>query len=87
MKPVTQLTQAASDIAAGNLDRNIDKEGVGEVGDLSRNFAAMRDAIKEKINDLAMINQNLEKEICLKEVNEKKILDLAATESCIFRRI
>jgi len=74
MQPVTDLTRAASDIAAGNLDRSIEQGGVGEVGELSRNFAAMRDAIKGKINDLALTNRNLEKEIFLKEINEKKIL-------------
>ncbi len=74
MRPVTQLTQAASEIAAGDLDREIEEGGVGEVGDLGRNFAAMRDAVKEKINDLAMTNRNLEKQIFLKEINEKKIL-------------
>lgn len=74
MEPVTQLTQAASEIAAGDLDREIDESGVGEVGELGRNFAAMRDSVKEKIDDLARINRNLEKEIFLKEINEKKIL-------------
>ncbi|MCF6246877.1 MAG: ATP-binding protein [Desulfobacula sp.] len=74
MQPVTLLTQAASEIAAGDLDREIEEGGVGEVGDLGRNFAAMRDSVKEKINDLAMTNKNLEKQIFLKEINEKKIL-------------
>jgi len=74
MQPVSTLTQVASEIAAGNLDREIEQGGVGEVGELSSNFAAMRDAIKEKINDLAMTNRNLEKEIFLKEINERKIL-------------
>ncbi len=74
LQPVTELTLAASDIASGNLDREIEQGGVGEVGELSRNFAVMRDAIKEKINDLAMTNRNLEKEISIKEINEKKIL-------------
>ncbi|MCP3875622.1 MAG: GAF domain-containing protein [Desulfobacteraceae bacterium] len=75
MHPVSQLTRAASDIAAGNLDRQIEaQEAVGEVGELSRNFAAMRDAVKDKINDLAETNKNLEKQIFLKEINEKKIL-------------
>nr|NJM03011.1 GAF domain-containing protein [Desulfobacula sp.] len=73
-QPVTDLAKAASEIAAGNLDRDIEQGGVGEVGDLSRNFAAMRDVIKEKINDLARTNHNLEKELVQKEVNEKKIL-------------
>jgi len=74
MQPVTELTQVASEIAAGNLEKEIEQSGVGEVGELSRNFAAMRDAVKDKINDLARSNRNLEKEIYLKEINEKKIL-------------
>ncbi len=83
MQPVTQLTQAASEIAAGNLDREIEEAGVGEVGELASNFAAMRDAIKEKINDLAKTNRNLEREIFLKEVNEKKILRQSAVISSV----
>jgi len=74
MQPVTKLAQAASEIAAGNLEKEIEQNGVGEVGELSRNFASMRDAIQDKINDLALTNKNLEDEIQLKEVNEKKIL-------------
>ena len=73
MLPVSELSRAASEIAAGNLDRKIEQAGVGEIGKLARNFAVMRDAIKEKINDLARINFNLEKQIRLKEINEKKI--------------
>lgn len=74
MQPVTRLAIAASDIASGNLDRDIELGGLGEVGELSRNFAAMRDAVKGKILDLAKTNQNLEKEIIQKEQNEKRIL-------------
>ncbi len=74
MQPVSDLTMAASEIASGNLDRKIDRNSVGDIGDLSRNFAVMRDAIKDKINDLAKINSSLENEIFLKEVNEKKII-------------
>ncbi|MCP4717850.1 MAG: GAF domain-containing protein [Desulfobacteraceae bacterium] len=74
MQPVTKLAQAASEIAAGNLEKEIEQNGVGEVGELSRNFSSMRDAIQDKINDLALTNKNLENEIQLKEVNEKKIL-------------
>lgn len=74
MQPVIKLAKAAEEIASGNLDKQIDQGGVGEIGELSRNFARMRDAIQEKINDLALTNQNLEAEILQKEMNEKKIL-------------
>ncbi|MBA3010495.1 MAG: HAMP domain-containing protein [Proteobacteria bacterium] len=74
MRPVTKLAQAASEIAAGNLEKEIEQNGVGEIGELSRNFSSMRDAVKDKINDLALTNKNLEDEIKLKEENEMKIL-------------
>ncbi|MCG8619599.1 MAG: HAMP domain-containing protein, partial [Desulfobacterales bacterium] len=35
MKPVTNLAEVASEIAAGNLDKEIEENGVGEVGILS----------------------------------------------------
>ena len=74
VRPVTKLAEVASEIAAGNLEKEIEEDGVGEVGILSRNFAIMRDAIKDKIEDLALTNQNLEGEIREKILKEKKIL-------------
>ncbi len=74
IKPVTRLANAASEIAAGNLDKEITETGVGEVGTLSRNFASMRDAVKEKIEDLAHTNKVLEEEVRHKNLQEKKIL-------------
>lgn len=74
MRPVTKLADVASEIAAGNLEKEIEENGVGEVGILSKNFAIMRDAIKEKIEDLAHTNKNLEGEIRQKILKEKKIL-------------
>ncbi|MCG8684713.1 MAG: ATP-binding protein [Desulfobacterales bacterium] len=74
MKPVTNLAEVASEIASGNLEKEIEENGVGEVGILSRNFAIMRDAIKDKIEDLAHTNKNLEGEIRQKILKEKKIL-------------
>ncbi len=74
MKPVIDLADVASEIAAGNLEKEIEEDGVGEVGTLSRNFAIMRDAIKDKIEDLALTNKNLEGEIRQKIRNEEKIL-------------
>ena len=74
VRPVTKLAEVASEIAAGNLEKEIEEDGVGEVGILSRNFAIMRDAIKDKIEDLALTNKNLEAEIREKILKEKKIL-------------
>ena len=74
MAPVTRLAAAASDIAAGNLERQIPGGGAGEVGTLARNFASMQTAVKDKINDLAQTNKHLKNQVQQKEKNEKKLL-------------
>ncbi len=74
LRPVTRLSQAASQIAAGNLDKEIEQTGQGEIGELARNFAAMQNAVKEKITALARTNAELEQEILNKEQTEEKIL-------------
>ncbi|MDD9303956.1 MAG: HAMP domain-containing protein [Desulfobacter sp.] len=83
MKPVITLADVASEIAAGNLDKKIEESGVGEVGILSRNFAIMRDAIKDKIEDLAHTNADLEDEIQQKILKEKKILHQSKVMSSV----
>ncbi len=83
MRPVIQLAKVAAEITAGNLEKEIEQDGVGEIGELSRNFARMRDAIQDKINDLALTNQNLENEILQKEINEKKIIHQSAVISSV----
>ncbi|MDA8135568.1 MAG: ATP-binding protein [Desulfobacteraceae bacterium] len=62
-RPIQELTDSAMGIAAGNLDKEIQIGGNDEVGILSRSFAGMRDAIKEKIEDLAEKNKALSREI------------------------
>ena len=73
-KPVAKLVRNTSEIAAGNFDREIEQTGVGEVGTLSRNFLLMRDAVKEKIEELARTNTRLDREIQQKNIQERKIL-------------
>jgi signal transduction histidine kinase/HAMP domain-containing protein len=74
MAPIARLAAAASEIAAGNIEKQIPRDGAGEVGILAKNFAFMQDAIKDKINDLDHINKNLISQIRQKEINEKKML-------------
>ena len=62
-RPIRELTASAMEIAAGNLDKEIKVGGNDEVGILSRSFAGMRDAVKEKIDDLAEKNRELSWEI------------------------
>ena len=73
-KPVARLVRITSEIAAGNLDKEIEQAGVGEVETLSRNFVLMRDAVKEKIEDLSRTNTKLDHEIRQKNIQEKRIL-------------
>jgi HAMP domain. len=73
-KPVARLARITSEITSGNIDKEIDQTSVGEVGILSRNFARMRDDIKEKTEDLARTNTILEGEVQQKTLQEKKNL-------------
>lgn len=61
--PITRLTVAAKLIAAGDLNQRIEKTGSYELKTLGKSFDVMRNAIKEKIADLARQNQTLEEEI------------------------
>lgn len=83
MAPITRLASAASEIARGNLDRQIPRYGAGEVGELAKNFGLMQDAVKEKITDLDHTNQHLKEQIRQKEINEKKILHQSRTISAM----
>ena len=56
-KPLNKLEESAKQLAQGNLDQNIDTKGKDELGNLARNFAAMRDAIRKKIQDLNTLNK------------------------------
>ncbi|MDM8530470.1 GAF domain-containing protein [Anaerolineales bacterium HSG25] len=51
-RPIINLTQASTQIAAGNLEYPIDVIGKDELGVLARSFAEMRDSIREKITAL-----------------------------------
>ncbi|MBN1868706.1 response regulator [Candidatus Sumerlaeota bacterium] len=66
-RPIHDLTISASEIAAGNLDRPIHTSGTDETGVLGRSFARMRDAIREKVHDLAEKNEEL-----LLEIRERR---------------
>jgi len=73
-KPVVRLARITSDIAAGDFDNEIEQTGVGEVGILSHNFVRMRDAVKEKKEEISRINTMMEGEIRQKNQQGRKIL-------------
>nr|WP_319396511.1 ATP-binding protein [uncultured Desulfobacter sp.] len=61
--PIRELIACALEIAAGNLDTTIQINGRDEVGILSCSLAGMRDALKNKIDDLAAKNRELSRQI------------------------
>ncbi len=62
-RPIERLTAAAREIAEGDLERNIDARGGGELTILGQSFVRMRDAVREKISDLAENNRQLHEQI------------------------
>ncbi|MBS1114610.1 MAG: sensor hybrid histidine kinase [Nitrospirae bacterium] len=76
--PIDRLTDAARAMADGNLDREIDTSGVQELQSLGQSFIRMRDAIREKMDDLA--NQNE----ALKESEERLRMALTAANQGLY---
>jgi PAS domain S-box-containing protein len=58
-RPIGRFTEAARDMASGHLDREIDSRGAEELQSLGQSFIRMRDAIREKMTDLAARNEAL----------------------------
>ena len=58
-RPILELARAASAMAAGDLDQAIAAHHTGEVGVLAQAFLSMRDAIRQKMDDLARANAEL----------------------------
>lgn len=54
--PVDKLKGSAAELAAGNLDQQIDTNRADELGSLAQSFADMRDSIRKKIEDLRTLN-------------------------------
>lgn len=62
-RPIDRLTEAARAMADGKLDQKIETRGAHELTILGQSFIRMRDAIQEKIADLAENNKQLNEEI------------------------
>lgn len=58
-RPVTQLSDAAQEVAGGNLRAALPRTRVLEVDRMSTSFAAMRDSLAARIEELAHANQEL----------------------------
>jgi signal transduction histidine kinase/DNA-binding NarL/FixJ family response regulator/HAMP domain-containing protein len=59
IRPLTDLKTSANYVAHGNLNQDIDTSRKDELGDLARSFVHMRDAVRIKIDDLNLLNDEL----------------------------
>ncbi|MCP4397157.1 MAG: response regulator [bacterium] len=59
--PILVLTTVSSEIAEGNLEKEIDTGGRDELGILANSFAVMRDSIKGHIEHLQEMNRELQR--------------------------
>ncbi len=57
LRPVRRLQQSAEQLTAGNLDADIDAARPDEIGGLAQSFAAMRDAVRQKMDELRQAEQ------------------------------
>jgi len=71
--PIRLLQKSAEALTKGDLDVVIDTRRNDELGELAKRFAAMRDAIRDKINTIETLNQNLEVKI------EQRTAELASS--------
>lgn len=58
-RPISELVRGTTEISQGNYDYSIHVRGRDELSILARRFMAMSSALKEKISELAKLNQDL----------------------------
>ncbi len=78
VRPIRVLTQASSEMAGGDLGRELGNlDSADELGILARSFMGMRDAIRDKIqvlNDEVAVRKSAENELAhLNETLEKRV--------------
>ena len=76
IKPIVNLSKASKAIAEGDLQIELKDERTDEVGELTRNFMFMQDAIKKQLTDFAQQNVALKDEI-----KQRKQVTAALVES------
>jgi PAS domain-containing protein len=59
IRPLTDLKTSANYVAQGDLSQSIDTSRKDELGVLAKSFVYMRDAVRKKIDDLNLLNEEL----------------------------
>lgn len=62
-RPITAISQAAANIAHGDLDTRVSFKRDDEIGQLSESFNIMVDALRQSRNDLKLSNLDLENKV------------------------
>lgn len=62
-RPITTISQAAANIARGNLDTHVSVKRNDEIGQLSESFNVMVEALRQTRNDLKKSNLELEDKV------------------------
>ncbi len=62
-RPLKKLTTGARDLARGNMDADVSIRRSDEIGILALSFRKMQESIKNLIDELKEINQNLENKV------------------------
>lgn len=88
-KPITNLNEVVGKISKGELDTNVKKEKSSkELSDLSSGVSVMKDNIREKINDIQIINSSYERFVpkeFLTLLKKKSITDVDIGDSTSLR--
>jgi len=77
-QPISNLTEAAAEIADGNLNKKIQIQSQDEIGILAKSFQKMQDSIKEKLNVLKLENDQREKTLLRSRGQQAAILKITS---------
>lgn len=86
IRPISFLTSAATEMAQGNLDLEIENRRQDEVGILTESFIHMRNSIKEKIDFLNEKNIDLQNEIKERLRAEKELKESERKYRTLFEK-
>jgi signal transduction histidine kinase/ActR/RegA family two-component response regulator len=81
LKPIQNLTTAASDLADGNLERRVKSDREDELGTLAHSFDRMAQQLKDSFANLAESNENLENRVKQRTVDLEEAIKIAESSN------